>query len=315
VKRVLLSRLLLLLVTVAALAHAQSVNGAGAQLAGTVVDFFGQFGNAIDRMVVEDGSLFLGTANSWLDDFGPVALFFLIFHFFRGGVHRRAWLLEYAFGFLTAKFLLTYYSTPTALLGGSSVSHFFLDAFKGLANQVDVSRLEPIFQTMANILGGIEPPSIFNPLKLMTYAEVLVWCTVLEVIIWVVTLAGLLGTGIGATIGSLFIPWFVFPSTRFLTMRWLNFMLLTSAYRLVGALYVRIFSDVLLFWYSNVIGSDFHLARFLALMVPTFVIAIVMFILVLFIFHWTHDLFSGTLSAALGSTGAVRAAAFFFMSR
>jgi hypothetical protein len=315
VKRVLLSRLLLLLFTVAALAHAQSVSGAGAQLAGTVVDFFGQFGNAIDRMVVDDGSLFLATANSWLDDFGPVALFFLIFHFFRGGVHRRAWLLEYAFGFLTAKFLLTYYSTPTAFLGGSSVSHFFLDAFKGLANQVDISRLETIFQTMANILGGVEPPSILNPLKLMTYVEVLVQCTILQVIIWVVTLAGLLGTGIGATIGSLFIPWFVFPSTRFLTMRWLNFMLLTSAYRLVGALYVRIFSDVLLFWYSNVIGSDFHLAHFLALMVPTFVIAIVMFILVLFIFHWTHDLFSGTLSAALGSTSAVRTAAFFFMPR
>jgi hypothetical protein len=314
VKRGFLYRLLLLF-AVPAFAHAQSVNGAGAQLAGSVVDLFGQFGTAIDNMVVDDGSLFLSTANSWLDDFGPVALFFLIFHFFRGGVHRRAWLLEYAFGFLTAKFLLTYYATSTAFLGGTSVSHFFLDAFKGLANQVDISRLETIFQAMANILGGIEPPSIFNPLKLMTYFEVLVQSTILQVIVWVVTLAGLLGTGIGATIGSLFIPWFVFPSTRFLTMRWLNFMLLTSAYRLVGALYVRIFADVILFWFNNVIGADFHLARFLALLVPTLVISVVMLVLVLFIFHWTHDLFSGTLSAALGSTGAVRAAAFFFIPR
>jgi hypothetical protein len=302
---------LLLLPLIPTFAHAQSANGVGAQLAGTVVDFFGQFGDAIDRMVVDDGSLFLATANGWLNDFGPVALFFLLFHFLRGGVHRRVWLLEYAFGFLTAKFLLAYYATPTAFLGGSSVSHFFLDAFKGLANQVDISRLETIFQAMANILGGIEPPSIFNPLKLVTYIEVLIQSTVLQVIIWVVTLAGLLGTGIGATVGSLFIPWFVFPSTRFLTIRWLNFMLLTAAYRLVGALYVRIFSDVILFWYSNVIGTDLHLARFLALMVPTFVIAMVMFILVLFIFHWTHDLFSGTLSAALGSSAAIRGAAFF----
>ncbi|MFZ0589305.1 MAG: hypothetical protein WAM39_02365, partial [Bryobacteraceae bacterium] len=114
-KRVFLYRLLLLF-AVPAFAHAQSANGAGAQLAGSVVDLFGQFGTAIDNMVVDDGSLFLATANSWLDDFGPVALFFLIFHFFRGGVHRRAWLLEYAFGFLTAKFLLTYYATPTAFL-------------------------------------------------------------------------------------------------------------------------------------------------------------------------------------------------------
>jgi hypothetical protein len=311
VKRALLS--LSLLLVVPTFTHAQTPSAS--QLAGNAVDLFGQFGDAIDRMVIDDGSLFLNTANSWLDDFGPVALFFLLFHFLRGGAHRRAWLLEYAFGFLTAKFLLSYYSTPTVFLGGSSVSHFFLDAFKGLSNQVDISRLETIFTSMNNIVGGIEPPSILNPLKLMTYSEVLGWEIVLQVIIWVVTLAGLLGTGIGATIGALFIPWFVFPSTRFITMRWLNFMLLTSAYRLVGALYVRVFSDVLLYWLNTIMGPDAHLAHFLALIVPSLVIAVVMFVLVLFIFHWTHDLFSGTLSAALGSRSAIRSAAFFFIPR
>jgi hypothetical protein len=168
---------------------------------------------------------------------------------------------------------------------------------------------------MANIVGGVESPSIWNPLKLMVYSEVLGFTTVLQVIVWVTTLAGLIGTGIGATIGSLFVPWFVFPSTRFITMRWLNFMLLTSAYRLVGALYVRIFSDILLFWFNTIIGTDFHLAHFLSLLVPTLVIVLVMLVLVLFIFHWTHDLFSGTLSAALGSSGAITRAATIFLPR
>jgi hypothetical protein len=278
--------------------------------AGTFVDLFAQFGNAIDNLVVSDGSLFQATANQWLEDFGAIALFVLILRsFLKAG--SAPWLLEYAVGFLTAKFLLLFYSTPTAFLGGSSVSHFFMDTFKGLANQVDVNTIQTVLTSIDGMVTGMEVPSVFSPLKLITYLCILGDCVLLEAIIWIVTLAGLLGTGIGAAIGALFIPWFVFPATRFLTVRWLNFMLLTSAYRLVGALYVGIFAHVMLTWTSYM--SDTHLASLLMLLVPTLVITLTMVILTFFIFHWTHDLFAGAVSAGLSGGGAALAALRFFV--
>jgi hypothetical protein len=311
-RRRLLYRLFLVLTITPAFAYAQGAESSG--FAGAVVDLFAQFGNAIDRMVVSDGSQFVQVANGWLDDFGPVALFFLIFRYFRSGRgEAMGWLLEYAFGYLTAKFLLLCYSTPTFLLGGSSVSHFFMDAFKGLANQVDVTRLETVTQTIANITGGVKPPSLFSPLKAIPYVGVLLNSIFLEIIVWLVTLAGLLGYGIGAAIGPLFIPWFVFPVTRIVTVRWINFMLLNAAYRLVGALYVQIFSNVLVFWYGTIFGPNMSLSHFMVLMVPTMAITLIMFVLVFFVFHWTHDLFSGSASAAMAGAGATMTALRIFI--
>lgn len=281
-----------------------------AAFAGNYVDLFTQFGNAIDGLVASDGSLLQGIGAGWLDDFGAIALFTLILRSFLRG-RSTPWLLEYAFGFLTAKFLLLFYSTPTVFLGGSSVSHFFLDTFKGLANHVDLSRVQLVLDALDKTVNGMEMPSIFTPLKLITYLSILADSVLLGTIIWVVTLAGLLGTGIGITIGPLFIPWFVFPATRIFTVRWINFMILTSAYRLVGSLYVYVFSYVMVTWVGYM--SDQHLANLLMLLVPTLVIALAMVILTFFVFHWTHDLFAGAASAGLSGAGTMFAALRIFV--
>jgi hypothetical protein len=281
-----------------------------AQYANIVVDLFAQAQQAVSDLVLTDGRLFETTANNWLDDFGAVAIFVLIVRSFLRG-RSVPWLLEYGFGYLTAKTLLLFYSTPTFLLGGSSVSHFFINAFQGLSNQVDLATVQNAINAIDSVVHGSEFPSIFSPMKIVTYVGLIVDCSVLEIIIWVVTLAGLIGTGIGVVIGPLFIPWFVFPMARFITLRWISFMMMTAAYKLVGSIYVYIFAHVVITWTSYMVNGK--LASLLMMTVPTTVIAFAMLVFVFFMFHWTHDLFSGTVSAALSGAGATMTALRIFV--
>src|SRR2546427_168368 len=128
-----------------------------------------------------------------------------LFHF----DHFASLLLTIAFGYG----MIIYYSTPIPGFG-VSFYHLFIDQGLDLANKLDHSLFQEVWDRLASLYWGMESPGLtltLNVLEIIRYAIVIVCIVLAQGAVFAVIGFGYVSAAIAVLLGPIFIPFFIVP--------------------------------------------------------------------------------------------------------
>ena len=162
-----------------------------------------------------------------------------VFHF----DHFAELLMTIAFGFG----MITYYSQP---IPGFKVSfyHLFIDQGLALANQLDHSLVQEIWDRLANLYWGMETPGLtlaLNILEVIRYAVTILAIVIAQAAVFAVIAFGYVAAAIAVLLGPVFIPFFIVPQMEWLFWGWLRSLIQYAFYPVVANAYVYVFGNLL----------------------------------------------------------------------
>src|ERR1051326_7779631 len=163
-----------------------------------------------------------------------------VFHF----DHFAELLMTIAFGFG----MITYYSQP---IPGFKVSfyHLFIDQGLDLANQLDHSLVQEIWDRLANLYWGMETPGLtlaLNILEVIRYAVTILAIVIAQAAVFAVIAFGYVAAAIAVLLGPVFIPFFIVPQMEWLFWGWLRSLIQYAFYPVVANAYVFVFGTLLI---------------------------------------------------------------------
>src|SRR5215471_15206505 len=133
-----------------------------------------------------------------------------VFHFDR----FASLLLTIAFGYG----MITYYSQP---IPGFNVSfyHLIIDQGLDLANQLDHSLVQEIWDRLSNLYWGMETPALtlaLNMLEVVRYTVTILCIVTAQAAVFAVIAFGYVAAAIAVLLGPIFIPFFIVPQMEWL---------------------------------------------------------------------------------------------------
>ena len=153
-------------------------------------------------------------------------------------------LITIAFGFG----MITYYSHPIPGMG-VSFYHLIIDQGQDLANKLNHSMVQEIWERFANMYWSMEQPAIsivFNILEVLRYAVTALLLIVALGAVYAVIAFGYIAASIAVLLGPIFIPFFIVPKLEWLFWGWFKSLVQYSFYPVVANAYLYIFGHVMI---------------------------------------------------------------------
>lgn len=271
------------------------------------------FLDPIDTLTTQYSDLFLQTGK---EELASLAVIVLIFYAFKHGLYGglMQFLTQYGLMVLIAADLLRYYITPLPFPGTPfSVHQAFQVLATGLADDIDLKRMDLMFSNIATILHHLEKPGFTDMTMIPLYwiVNILMW--IIEGAVWAVQALSFIALGIGNLLGPLLIPWMIVPKMSYLFWNWIQFSLQYSFYRVGAAALVFIGSTALNQFFvrslhTTVCGSDnscYDLAQFAVIMPKMLVLVLALIVGILKLGSMMSDLFKGSASAGANMAGTL----------
>jgi hypothetical protein len=153
-------------------------------------------------------------------------------------------LMTIAFGFG----MITYYSQPIPGFG-VSFYHLFVDQGLDLANQLNHSLLQDIWNRLTGLYWGMETPGLtlaLNVLEILRYAVTVLCILAAQAAVFTVIAFGYVAAAIAVLLGPIFIPFFIVPHMEWLFWGWLRSLIQYAFYPVVANAYVYVFGNLLI---------------------------------------------------------------------
>ena len=153
-------------------------------------------------------------------------------------------LMLIAFGFG----MVRYYSHPIPGLG-VSFYHLIVDQGLDLANQLNHSLVQEIWDRLNNLYFGLEQPGLSLAVNLLEGARYLITtlCIVIaQAAVFAVISFGYVAAAIAVLLGPVFIPFFIVPHLEWLFWGWLKSLIQYAFYPVVANAYLFVFGNVLI---------------------------------------------------------------------
>ncbi len=153
-------------------------------------------------------------------------------------------LMTIAFGFA----MITYYSHPIPGFG-VSFYHLIIDQGLDLANQLNHSLVQEIWDRLNQLYFGLELPTLtlaFNALEFVRYTVTVVFLLLAMAATFAVIGFGYVAAAIAVLLGPIFIPFFIVPHLEWLFWGWLKSLVQYAFYPVVANAYLFVFGNLLI---------------------------------------------------------------------
>ncbi len=153
-------------------------------------------------------------------------------------------LMTIAFGYA----MITFYSTPIPGFG-VSFYHLIIDQGQNLANQLNNSIVQEVWDRLTGLYWGMETPGLslaFNIMEIIRYAATLLCIIVAQAAVFTVIAFGYIAAAIAVLLGPIFIPFFIVPRMEWLFWGWLRSLIQYAFYPVVANAYIYVFGSLLI---------------------------------------------------------------------
>jgi len=153
-------------------------------------------------------------------------------------------LITIAFGFG----MITYYSTPIPGFG-VSFYHLIIDQGLNLANQLNHSMVQEVWDRLTGLYWGMESPGLtlaLNFLEIIRYAVTVLCLLGAMAAVFAVIAFGYVAAAIAVLLGPIFIPFFIVPKMEWLFWGWLRALIQYAFYPVVANAYLFVFGNLLI---------------------------------------------------------------------
>lgn len=153
-------------------------------------------------------------------------------------------LLTIAFGFG----MITFYSQPIPGFG-VSFYHLIIDQGLSLANQLNHSLVQEVWDRLTGLYWGMETPGLslaLNILEVIRYAITVLCIVVAQAAVFAVIAFGYVAAAIAVLLGPIFIPFFIVPQMEWLFWGWLKSLIQYAFYPVVANAYLFVFGNLLI---------------------------------------------------------------------
>ena len=153
-------------------------------------------------------------------------------------------LMTIAFGFG----MITYYSHPIPGIG-LSFYHLVIDQGLNLANQLNHSLVQDIWDRLSGLYFGMELPGLtlaLNVLEFVRYTVTVVCLLMAQAAVFAVISFGYVAAAVAVMLGPVFIPFFIVPHMEWLFWGWLKALIQYAFYPVVANAYLFVFGNLLI---------------------------------------------------------------------
>jgi len=153
-------------------------------------------------------------------------------------------LMTIAFGFG----MITFYSRPIPGFG-VSFYHLIIDQGLDLANQLNHSLVQEVWDRLNGLYWGMETPGLtlaLNVMEVIRYAVTVVCIVVAQAVVFAVIAFGYVAAAIAVLLGPIFIPFFIVPQMEWLFWGWLKSLIQYAFYPVVANAYLFVFGNLLI---------------------------------------------------------------------
>jgi type IV secretory pathway VirB6-like protein len=153
-------------------------------------------------------------------------------------------LLTIAFGFA----MITYYSTPIPGFG-VSFYHLIIDQGLNLANQLNHSLVQDVWDRLTGLYWGMETPGLtiaLNIMEIVRYSVTILCLIAAQAAVFAVIAFGYVAAAIAVLLGPIFIPFFIVPRMEWLFWGWLRSLIQYAFYPVVANAYLYVFGNLLI---------------------------------------------------------------------
>jgi hypothetical protein len=153
-------------------------------------------------------------------------------------------LMTIAFGFG----MITYYSRPIPGMG-ISFYHLITDQGLALANQLNHSLVQEIWDRLTNLYWGMETPGLtiaLNVIEVVRYSVTTLCLLVALAAVFMVIAFGYVAVAVAVMLGPIFIPFFIVPKMEWLFWGWLRSLIQYAFYPVVANAYLYVFGHMLI---------------------------------------------------------------------
>ncbi len=168
-----------------------------------------------------------------------------LFHF----DNFAALLMTIAFGFG----MITFYSHPIPGMG-VSFYHLIIDQGLTLANQLNHSLVQEIWDRLNNLYWGMETPGLtlaLNVLEIVRYLVTVLCIVVAQAAVFTIIAFGYIAEAIAVMMGPIFIPFFIVPKLEWLFWGWLKALIQYAFYPVVANAYLFVFGNLLIHFVNS----------------------------------------------------------------
>lgn len=229
-----------------------------------VVDNLSYVTKAVNDFVTTHGDVFVTVASHWLHNFAVFALFLVAIRHLFGLAPLKQSLAEFGFTWLFCFFLLTFYNNPLPW-SPYNLHQLVTEECRYLSSFLDISVMNDVLARIHDIVDETKRPSVWNPLELVLYIELIGEMWLLEAFMFCLTASSFIFTGILIVVGSLFIPALMFRQTAPFFWKILAAFLATSFLRVTASAFIFVYCEFALAMFDHVFTGTFSAAHFLRL--------------------------------------------------
>jgi hypothetical protein len=153
-------------------------------------------------------------------------------------------LMTIAFGFG----MITFYSSPIPGFG-VSFYHLIIDQGLSLANQLNHSLVQEVWDRLSNLYWGMEMPGLtlaLNIMEVVRYTVTVLCILAAQAAVFAVIAFGYVAASIAVLLGPIFIPFFIVPKMEWLFWGWLKSLIQYAFYPVVANAYLFVFGNLLI---------------------------------------------------------------------
>lgn len=158
--------------------------------------------------------------------------------------HFASLLITIAFGYG----MITFYSNPIPGFG-VSFYHLIIDQGLDLANQLNHSLVQEVWDRLTNLYWGMETPGLtlaLNVLEILRYFVTVLCILAAQAAVFAVIAFGYVAAAIAVILGPIFIPFFIVPQMEWLFWGWLKALIQYAFYPVVANAYLFVFGNLLI---------------------------------------------------------------------
>lgn len=153
-------------------------------------------------------------------------------------------LLTIAFGFG----MITFYSHPIPGFG-VSFYHLIIDQGLSLANQLNHSLVQELWDRLTGLYWGMETPALtlaLNIMEIIRYSVTILCLAAAQAAVFAVIAFGYIAAAVAVLLGPVFIPFFIVPQMEWLFWGWLKSLIQYAFYPVVANAYLFVFGNLLI---------------------------------------------------------------------
>src|SRR5262249_15683714 len=132
---------------------------------------------------------------------------------------------------------------------GLSFYHLIVDQGLNLANQLNHSLVDDLWNRINGIYWGMETPGltiVLNVLEILRYVVTVLCLVAADAAIFAVVAFGYVAMAIAVMLGPVFIQFFIVPTMEWVFWGWLKALLQYTFYPVVGNAYLFVFGNLLI---------------------------------------------------------------------